>query len=167
MKNKEISQLFKDAKDDTELLSTIDIDDLLKAVNKGNTDYLENKTIHSISDEIYNTINTIDAPDEKKQLWCKSLIGYRLVDDVYELHKGKLVKTICLYDDRPPKMLFNGIVMNITFSNNGTMVLCRSPSFHMFCYNFNKCITFQKLSDDEQLILTAYEYIQTQTPAQK
>jgi hypothetical protein len=159
MNSEAIEQLFTEAKNDPELFSTIDVNELLNALHKDSTDYLENKTLQTISDEIYNVINGLGLTPEKTRDWCHKLIGYRLVNEVYELHKGKTAKTIRLYEDGPPKLIHNGIVLNIVFLDNGTHVRCRNPQFTIMQYKFNERITFQQLSTDEQLILMAYEHI--------
>ena len=60
------------------------------------------------------------------------------------------------------KLTSGGIVVDIKFLDTGThiMVLTKNPKCRCIQYNFDECITFQKLSTDEQLILAAFEYIQ-------
>lgn len=165
----DIENIFKNAKNDPELLANIDIDELLNAIENETTDYLENKTLKSISDEIYTSLSNIGCSPEMIQRYCEKLIGYRLVNELYELHKGKLVKTIKIFDEKNPEIApepilkMQGKVCSIKFMNNGTYILCIGFPKRYMQYKFDHHVTFQKLSDDEQLILMAYEQIEEES----
>jgi hypothetical protein len=158
--NINIEEIFKQAQEDPTLFSTIDIDQLLNALEKDSTDYLENKTLNSINKEVFDTIHLLPFDINKKKEFCEKLIGYRLVNQIFELHRGKLVKTIKIANNAPPHLRMHGVVMNTKFLDNGTHIVCMNPSRKFSQYKFDDHITFQKLSVDEQLILMAYEYIE-------
>jgi hypothetical protein len=159
-----IENIFENVKKDSSLLNTINIDELLNAIENDSTDYLENKTLSSISNEIFVTINQLDCTEERKKDLCEKLIDYRLVNEIYELHKGKPIKAIKLQtaDEQvyQPKISIIGFVLDIKFLDNGTHVLCLKFGKRIFQYKFDNYLTFQKLTDDEHLILMAYEQIQ-------
>ena len=159
-----IQDIFENAKKDSSLLNTINIDELLNAIENDSTDYLENKTLHSISNEIFNTINTFECSEERKKDLCEKLIDYRLVNEIYELHKGKPIKAIKLNHSNEttyqPKISIVGFALDIKFLDNGTHILCLNYARRLLQYKFDNYLTFQKLSDDERLILMAYEHIQ-------
>jgi len=84
------------------------------------------------------------------------LTGYRYVENLYELHKGKHIRWI----REANKKLTNGaIIMDVKFTDKGTNILCRNSQFRLFQVKFDECIIFQKLSTGEQLILMAYEHV--------
>ena len=167
MNNINVSEIFEKAKNDPELFANIDIDQLLNAIQDESTDYLDNKTINTINDDIFKSLYEIGYRGEQLKEYCEKLIGYRLVNELFELHKGKLVKTIRLFDDDYksviPKLRMHGKVSNIKFLDNGTHVVCMMFINGRFSnryvqYKFDQYLTFQKLSDDENLILLTYEY---------
>lgn len=151
-----INQLFEDALKDPSLFSTIDIDNLLSKIETDKHDYLENKTTASITDEIYTLLSEQVPPIENKKEICKRLVGYRYVDEINELHKGKHIRWI---RNGTGKLTNGGIVMDIKFLDNGTHVMCKNAINRFVQYKFDECITFQKLSMEEQLIMMAYEHI--------
>ena len=51
-----------------------------------------------------------------------------------------------------------GIVVDINFTKEHTLIVCRNYRNYFIKYKFDDCITFQKLSTEEQLILMAYDY---------
>jgi len=154
-----IDQIFKDAQNDSSLLSKIDINELLNSLENKNNDYLENKTLTDINNDKYNALSQINLSNENVQQYCEKLAEFRLVDEVYELHKGKYIRWINIEDDANFKLQSGGFVFDIKFLDNGTHVLCMNNSRRFVQYKFDKCLTFQKLSMEEQLILMAYEKI--------
>jgi hypothetical protein len=158
----DINEIFENALKDPELFSTLDIEKLLENIESEKNNYLEGKTMLSINNEIYDKINELKSCDHHEI--CNKLIGYRYVDELHELHKGKHVRWIRLYKDAKQiddiKLTNGGIVTDIKFMNNGTHVLCMNSMRRFIQYKFDECLTFQKLSVEEQLILMAYEHIE-------
>jgi hypothetical protein len=153
-----INQLFEDALKDPNLFSTIDIDNLLSKIETDKHDYLENKTMASIATEIYELVSEQICQIDKQKEICKKLMGYRYVDEINELHKGKHIRWI----RTGTGILTNGaIVVDIKFMDNGTQVMCKNGMNRFIQYKFDECITFQKLSTEEQLIMMAYDYTNT------
>lgn len=177
----DISEIFKNALNDPELFSTLDIDNLLTSFENEKSDYLENKTIKSVAEEIYEKINEFDIPKETKLSYCSKLNEYRFVNNIHELHKGKYVRYIRLpqnnikekidfFDDTDDdsdeesneiieqnkntgKLMQGGIVINIQFTNYGIYItLLSKPSFY-FRLRYDNFYFFQKLTMNEQLIL--------------
>lgn len=157
MNESEINEIFQNALKDPELFSTIDIENLLDSIENEKNDYLDGKTMTDINKEIYEKIATVNVSVTNKKELCNKLIGYRYVDELHELHKGKHVRWIRLLVE--PKLTNGGIVTDIKFLDNGTHVLCKNVLGRFIQYKFDDCMTFQKLSVDEQLILMAYEHI--------
>jgi N-acyl-D-aspartate/D-glutamate deacylase len=145
-----IKELYQNARNDAKLFSTIDIESILSTVEKHN--YLENKTMASIAAQIYQKGN--DARIDNLADFCSRLVGYRYVDEIHELHKGKHVRWV---RHGTTKITSGGIVVNIKFTNTGTHVLIKNSQNRFIQYNFEEADTFQKMTDEEQLILLAYE----------
>ena len=174
----EIHNIYENAKKDPSLFSTLDIDKILSSVENEKNDYLENKTTTTVAQEIYEKLSELPLSSESIEFLCKKLIGYRYVDEIHELHKGKVVSWIRIrktatqeqlessgeIEREPysiqPKLTGTGIVVNIKFSEKGTNVVISNPPNQRFTqYRFDDCYTFQKMSEEEQLILMAYEYL--------
>ena len=150
-----INEIFENALQDPSLLSNIDIDELLGTLETSKNDYLENKTIDSVNNEIFEKIKDLELSIITKQQYCDKLIGYRLVDELHELHKGKHVRWIRIDN---AKLTNGGIVVDIKFMDKGIQVLCRNSTNKFIQYKYDECITFQKLNETEQVIMMAYSY---------
>ena len=154
----DIDAIFEKVKKDTSLLAHIDIEELLKNINDDKHDYLDNKTLGDILDENIKAIKSVGLPSAQLSDICNRLAGYRYVENLYELHKGKHIRWI----RNDNKKLTNGaIVMDVKFLDNGSHVLCRNAQHRLFQVKFNESMIFQKLSTGEQLILMAYEHVRS------
>lgn len=153
--NENIEEIFKKSLQDSSLLSAIDIDQLLSMMDNPKAEYLENKTKTQISDDVYRALTQLLNDTHKIEEYKIRLDGYRLVDELHELHKGKHVRWI---RSETGKLTNGGIVVDIRFLDNGTHILCMNAMRKFIQYKFDDCLTFQKLTTEEHLILMAYEY---------
>lgn len=151
-----INQIFEDALKDETLLGTLNIDELIGMTNSEHMDYLNEKTMDDILNEIQNALTELDINDKTKYIFYSKLAGYRLIGNIYELHKGKHIRWIRY--NSPDKITNGAIVAEIKFCDNGTHVLCRTIQNRVFQIKYDDCLIFQKLTTGEQLILMAYEY---------
>ncbi len=164
MENDKWRELVKVAKEDPSLLNSINIDDLLDTLENEHVDYLENKTMASITREVYDKLSTLSFTREKLQYYCEKLIGYRLVNQIFELRLQRGVKLFKIFDEKTGQhittpTLLAGAVMSIKFLNGGSYILFQNLAGRIFNVKFDNYIVFQRLTDEEQLILLAYDKI--------
>jgi hypothetical protein len=153
----DINAIFENVRKDTSLLANIDMDELLRITENDKNEYLNDKTLDDLLDENINAIKQLKLPKKDATELCNKLIGYRLVDKIFDIHKGKHIRWI-----RSGRSITNGaIVADVKFLDNGTHILCVNPQGRMFQIKFNECVVFQKLSVGEQLILMAYEHMRS------
>ena len=169
--NQIVKWLIEQEKQNIDLQTMLDVPAILRASENVDMDYLGNLELNDISTDIINAVkHAICRPPSDftneyiRTNFCEKLKEYRLVDQIYQLHKGKYVRWIRIpLDDvsKPkciPKLTAGGVVMDIKFLDNGTYVLCKNHT-KFIQYKFDDCLTFQKLSSDEQMILTCYTLI--------
>ena len=147
---------IKQLRNEASTHSTIHIADLLKDVSNDQTQHLEGQTIESIGRSIYDSLLLRVSVDMIPSFYEK-LSGFRHIDKVYLLHRGKYARWI-RNDSTPPKLENGGIVVDTKITDNGVIVLCKLGS-RFTQYRFNDCITYQKLTPDEMLVLSAYSAI--------
>jgi hypothetical protein len=130
----------------------LDIDAILEASENVDEGYLGQYTAKGIAKENYETLCEIYSDSEDiTTVMCK-LKDYRLIEFVYLLRKGKHIRWI-----RNGKLTNGGILVDVTFPENGTQILCKCGR-RFIKYRMDDCNTFQKLTTDEQLILQAKDY---------
>ena len=152
-----IQKIYADALKDPALFAKIDVDSIIDSLESdGSTDYLETETLSSIQKSIYDCLR--ERSISQIAQYCSKLADYRYIEEICHLHKGKNVRWIRL--NSPEKMLTNGgIVVDIKFLDNGMHILTKNNQNRFIQYKFDDCLTFQKLSVGEQLVLMANEYV--------
>ena len=152
-----IQKIYDDALKDPALFAKIDVDSIIDSLESdGSTDYLETETLSSIQKSIYDCLR--ERSISQIAQYCSKLADYRYIEEICHLHKGKNVRWIRL--NSPEKMLTNGgIVVDIKFLDNGMHILTKNNQNRFIQYKFDDCLTFQKLSVGEQLVLMANEYV--------
>lgn len=103
-------------------------------------------------DENKEAIVSLNFSQEKTDKLCKKLSLYRFVDEICDLHVGKYVRWLRKTDT---VLKVGGIVVDIKFLDGGTHVVVYNKylSKNPIQYKFDDVLTFQKLSEEEQLIL--------------
>tara|TARA_B100001093_G_scaffold443959_1_gene446634 strand:+ start:927 stop:1406 length:480 start_codon:yes stop_codon:yes gene_type:complete len=152
----DINELFKQAKNDPSLLSNINIDELLNDTDDVKNDYLQNKTIDNIQEDVYDSLEEVFKIDEDIVIHMDKLRDYRVVDEVSELHNGKHIRWI---RKGTTKLTNGGIVVEVKFIENGINVLCKNAMHKFIKIKYDECIIFQKLTIDEQIILTVNQHV--------
>jgi len=149
----DIASVRKEARRDPALLSSIDIKKLLQEqeVDSLKYDFLGNQSVESISENVFDSIKRLPIDKNIIATHCEKLVGYRFVDELHLLHKGKYVRWI--RHDEPDKIMKGGILVDIQFGDFGANILCRSVNGMFLRYRFDKCNTYQKMTEDEQLYL--------------
>ena len=178
--NSELRNLIILEKDNPELQSTIDIPTLLLAAENVDMDDLGHRSLTDISQEIVQALQNIGLPTDKIREICGKLAEYRLTDQVFQIYKGRHVRWIRAGGCRPPatpclttsldlvggrrgatapcSLTNGGIVVDVKFLDNGTHILCKN-GLRFIQYKFDDCLTFQKLSVDEQMVLSCYDLL--------
>lgn len=157
-----VKEIFENAMKDPTLYSTLDIETLLESIENTKNDYLENKTLKSVTDDVFEAVRELNYPIEIEKEIVASLLGYRYVDSVDELHVGKYIRWI----RRPKKVgemspLTNGaMVTKVKFTDRGILIGCRGMGGRFLHIHLDECVIFQKMTAEEQLILMAYEKIE-------
>jgi len=147
-----IKQQIQRERQNPNLENTLDIQKLLEKSN--GTSYLQNKTLDGICKEVMDMVNnTFPQTIHSNISMIYKLSEYRFVENICDLHKGKHIRWIRLSYAESPKLTNGGIVTDIKFNDNGIHVLCKSNNHRFIQYKFDDCLTFQKLNDDELMIL--------------
>lgn len=143
---------------DSSILSKEDIDKWAEKVMK--TDeipqhFLENKTLEDIQQEIKNVFIREKIPIGDI---LSKLSDYKYIDKICDIHRGKYIRWIRISNTQTFSLTNGGIVTDIKFLENGIYILVKNARNHFIQYKYDDCITFQKLSIDELLLLSIQQY---------
>ena len=152
-------EIIEKAKKDPEMKpSTEEINTWIEEIKNSANElphYLDGKTFNLLSKEIENVLleNGI-FPNP----FLEKLDGYRYVDEINELFRGKYIRWIRIKNKNPT--LTNGaIVMEIKFLDDGIQILCRNGANRFIQFKWDDCLVFQKLTDEEWMLLSVKSQI--------
>jgi hypothetical protein len=130
---------------------TIINNEIMEAINGLDFTFLKEASPESSLEE-----NRMFSEEIKKEL-CKKMVGFQYVYQLDDLILGRTLKMIRIED---AKFCFPGVLLNIRFTNNGTVLLCKiPPKGRILNYSFDKYLIFQKLNKDEEMILSLQDWM--------
>ena len=88
----------------------------------------------------------------------KSLKHYRYIDEIPDIKFGSYVRWIPLSNPDNIKLTNGGVVCDVKIGDD-VSVLCRNRKNLVFEFKMAKCLVFQKLSEEERVLLSAMEYL--------
>ena len=142
-----VQDLIDSEKNNPDLESTLDVPALLAAAENVSSDFLNTHSLSTISQDNLNAIQSTGIIGEQLQNITNKLVEFYHIDYIYQIHKGKRVRWL-----RNGQLTNGGIVVDIKFLDTGTHILCKCRQ-RFIQYKFDECITFQRLSTDEMMIL--------------
>jgi len=100
-------------------------------------------------------------PRVKLKLFHSKLKDYRYVDDLSDIQYGRYIRWIKLND--PSKIILSngGVIIDIKILQNGIHVVCKNFNNQRFQIKIDECYIFQKLTDQEKIILFALDHVNT------
>lgn len=160
------SEILQQAREDPSLLSRIDVDELIEGLETVSP-FFENKTLANISEMIFSVISEslgsvseVVLADQQSKM-CNSLTEYYYVEQIYQFQKGRYIRWLRKNMD-VPKLTNGGVVMDVIFrEKGGTYILCMTNQRRPCQLRFDDCHFFQKLTDEEQLVLAVTAFCQT------
>lgn len=158
MNIKEITEMVKNIRKEQEIFKTVDINDLLTSIEKDNHDYLENKTFKSIAEDVFNQVTAINSiPSDEMVVICDKLKDFFLIKEIYELRKSRYLR----YIKKGGNVLLNGgFFTKLTVKNNIVYIGMVIHGGRFISVRFEDYIFFQKLTEDEKIILLSFDYIE-------
>jgi hypothetical protein len=116
---------------------------------------LNNKQIAQMNKQIVCSIPRISASASISHI--KILKGYRYVDEISDLKTNVYIKWIRI--DSPNKLTKGAISCSVKITNEGMLVMCKNYFGRFFYLNMEECIIFQKITNEENVILSAMDFI--------
>ena len=155
------SEILQQAREDPDLLSKIDMNELMEGLETISP-FFENKTLSTISEIIFSVISELpNITVEQQSKMCTVLAEYYYVEQIYQFQKGRYIRWL-RKNGELPKLTNGGIVMDVIFrEKGGTYILCMTNQRRPCQLRFDDCHFFQKLTDEEQLVLAVASYCHT------
>ena len=127
------------------------------SLNNDNNESINNLTSELIKERKETILN--ELPITKKELGnlTKKLKGYRYVEELQELHIGCYIRWIKLKNLEDEIKLTNGALLCDIKIEDNILLVCKNNMNRIFNVNMSENLIFQKLTDQEKIILYAID----------
>jgi hypothetical protein len=145
----------------------LDMEKLVKALdNDNNQNIVDNELDYKKINQAKNDIlQQLQLSRDSLKIMHKQLKAYRYIDSMEEVRYGSYIRWIKLNNPENIKLTNGGIVVDIKvfkYEEEGideVHLVCRNRMNRLFQIKLNENIVFQKLNDQEQVLLSAMEYL--------
>lgn len=137
---------------------TLDISSLLKALDNDNNENIMELDLDKIQKMKHNILSELDLTDDKYNSMMNSLREYKYIDEIPDLDYGHYIRWISLKNPANIKLTNGGILCDIKV-NDQVSLLCKNKSNRFFQIKLDECLVFQKLSEQEKIILNVINYL--------
>jgi hypothetical protein len=138
----------------------MDIHNLLHALNNENNETIVDLDYATIAKHKNDLLQQLKLPREDLMKIQKQLKLYRCINNLDDLRFGSYVRWIPLKNPEKIKLTNGGIVCDIKEINADIHIKCKNRMNMLFQIKMSEIILFQKLSDQEQVILKALKYLE-------
>lgn len=115
-------------------------------------------------------LNNTEIKEMNKQIICglkgltkknaishlSALKGYRYVDEISDLKTNVYIRWIRF--DNPNTLTKGAISCSVKITNEGMLVMCKNHYGKFFYVNMEECVVFQKITNEENVILSVMDY---------
>jgi hypothetical protein len=138
-----------------------EIEYLGKALNNENNESLMNLTFDKIEKKKSEIIGEIGLSKTATKDLLSRLEDYRYVEELQELQIGNYMRWIDLKNPNKLELTNGAILSEIKVEDNTVLVMKNFISRKFFQISIDENLIFQKLSDQEKIILYALDHVET------
>jgi len=138
----------------------MDIESLLHALDNDNNEGIVDLNMATIAKNKNDILQKLRLPRNELVALQKKLKLYRYIDDLKDIRFGGYIRWISLKNPEIIKLTNGGIVCDIKEINDDIHIKCKNRMNMIFQTKLSEGIIFQKLSDQEQVILNALKYLE-------
>lgn len=132
--------------------------DLLDALENDSNSSIINLTTRKIQEHKNTILQQIQLPREKLKTYNKKLKNYRYCSDLKDIQYGFYIRWIPLKDMNNLNLTNGALICDVKLINEQLHVLCKNRH-RMMQIKFDEALIFQKISDQERVILSILDYL--------
>lgn len=140
-------------------MSELDIEKLLSALEDEDNAELLELDFKKIELEKEDILDKLELPKKKQEDILKKLRQYRYIDELPGMKYGSYVRWIYLKNPENLRLTNGGIVCEMKVGDKGIVIVCKNNFNQFFQLNMTETLIFQKLTEQELVLLSALEYI--------
>jgi hypothetical protein len=146
----------------------LDINAILSALNKRENNTIANMTLKKIAARRHEILSSLNLTPEKMEEFERKLHMYRVIEDPDDLKHNQLIRWIPLRSlETRPYVTLGGCLFRVKQNETDGIhaVTIRNVKRFVFNIKFELNVVFQRLSQEELLILRAVEFVESEDDA--
>ena len=139
----------------------MDVNKLLKALDDDTNESLLNFTSSKIKEMNYNILKELHLTKDETLDVLKKLDNYKYVDEMNDLKYGTYIRWIPIDDVKRINLVKGAIFCEMKITDDGVFLICKNFGYNRrhFQISMDKNLLFQKLSEQELVLLSALDHI--------
>jgi hypothetical protein len=137
----------------------MDVTKLSSALDNDDNESIMNLTTKKILEMNYKILKELHLEKETTLAYLKKLKEYRYIDEIKDLRYGGFIKWIPIIDPTNLPLHYSGIICDIKITDDGVLIVCKNFMHRHYTFKMDECLIFQKLSQQEQIILSALDHL--------
>jgi hypothetical protein len=137
----------------------MDVNKLLKALDNEENENLFNFTTAKLKELNFNVLKELQLNKPTFVDYMKKLQTYKYIDEMNELKNGAFLRWIPIIDPENLPLKKGGVLCDIKVTEKGVSLVCKGFLGNHFQINMEECLIFQKLSDQELVLLSALDHL--------
>jgi hypothetical protein len=142
----------------------LDVNAILSAMTKTENSTIANMTLKKIAARRHEVLSTMNLTPEKMAEFERKLQMYRVIETPDELKHNQLIRWIPLRSlETRPYITLGGCLFSVRYNEEESLHIVTIRNVKRFVFNikFELNAVFQRLSQEELLILHAVEYVES------
>lgn len=137
----------------------MDVEQLLKSLDNEDNAFMIDQTREKLQKQKNDMLQQLQLSREDLIKYHKKLKRYRYVGDLAHLKYGAYIRWIRLTNPDNLKLTNGGTILDIKIYEKGCNILCKNNMGRVFELRFDECMIFQKLTDQEEVLLDVLTYL--------
>jgi hypothetical protein len=141
----------------------LDVNAILSAMNKAENNTIANMTLQKITARRHEIFSSLNLTTEKMEEFERKLHMYRVIENPWDLKHNQLIRWIPLRSlETRPYVTLGGTLFRVRENPEEKLHIVTIRNVKKFVYNirFELNVVFQRLSQEELMILRAVEYVE-------
>ena len=158
----ELDELYNNAINNGELTDEeeLNIGKLLEALDNDANDSIGKLSSNKILQQKLDVLHDLGISAEAQRDILIKLQEYRHVDEMPDFRYGAFIRWINLNKMDDIKLTNGSMICDVLLEKTGIQIRCKN-SFNRFCQlKLDECIVFQKLSEQERILLIALDHLE-------
>jgi len=139
----------------------MDVNKLLKALDDETNENLLNFTSEKIKEMNLKIIKELQLPRNETLEIMKKIKNYKYVDEMSDLKYGTYIRWIPIENPTEINLKKGAIFCEMKIKDDGVFLVCKNFGYYPKCFqlSMDKNLLFQKLTDQELILLSALDHL--------